>query len=82
MPTKTSDDALVLPMSRMTAIAPKAPYCSGPRIRAMTSICSIAMTWDSIMPTPTMAVPRTETPCGADACPTAGVSVGSAGMCS
>ena len=56
----------VLPISRTTAIAPKTPYCSGPRMRATTSICSIAMTWEMARPTPDDRRPLDRDPLGGD----------------
>ena len=65
----------VLPSSRITASAPKAPNCSGPSRRDTTSIWSIAMTWETTSPTPTMAVPWTEIPAaGVPAVAAAGAS--------
>ena len=65
----------VLPRSRITASAPKAPNCSGPSSRDTTSIWSIAMICDTTSPTPTMAVPWTEIPAaGVPAVAAAGAS--------
>ena len=56
----------VLPISSTTAIAPKAPNCSGPRIRETMSICSIAMTCETARPTPDDGRPLDRDPLGGD----------------